>query len=76
MRKGASRRLHKNSGPGDGPDLDRVPARRHPLRFFKYADLLTAPTHGGLGVRDSERSSFQCRLLDLPSAGPATLWLN
>jgi hypothetical protein len=54
----------------------RVPARDHSLRFFEYADLLTAPAHGGLGVRDSKRSSFQCRLPDLPSAGSAMLWLN
>ncbi len=76
MRKRAPRRLHKDSGPGDSPDFDRVPARGHALSFFKYADLLTAPTHGGLGVRDSQRSSFQYSLLDLPTAGSATLRLT
>jgi hypothetical protein len=35
-----------------------VPSRDHPLRFFEYADFLAAPTHRGLGMHDSKRSSF------------------
>jgi len=62
MGKRASCRLCKNSRAGDGPDFDLVPARDHPLRFFEYADLLAAPAHRRLGVRDSKGSpSLSCR---------------